>query len=745
MTADQPDSQPNDSGFAAPARSGAPARRPTDSARDRSVRASDAGADAGKSSKNGHNFPLTAMVGMERASTALALLTVVPQLGAAVIVGDHGAGKSTLVRSFGALLPFDAPFVEFPPRLVRSAYEPLDQADLRRNADESFKGADGGLLYFDSWQSLELLSPIVASHFDRHYGAASRAPAADSWLGPGDSAQFVVAASAPNLATIPAEFADRFALAVQLPPPSAAQRAEIVRRHLEYNADPEAFRQIWDDSQGEFVRRMELARPGEFPRQLLGPLGAIAEALGVRSVRADLAFAQAASAHAGWQGRSDVTEQDLAAVAPLVFLHRLGHQTPGADSAGMVTGALEHALGGPVSPAVGPAAPRRSLGGATDRAHSQEPGRPEPGVGRQGAGRQGAGEAESSSTAVNPFGRPHKPSERGAAAKRGEPIADPSAPDSTNSMPASADSSAPDSAPAELSTTAAPAHESGQGSLGTDGPRTGVGGPSPGSPRAEDANEARTGAGDTDQVVAAAGENPTLTVPGCFAAVGSERMHASESRSVDPRPVPHDSQNLHPAGSTQGGLRDLIVLVVDTSANPGTDVRVRAAREATLRLISSPETAGHQVALVAYCEGGAHVILRPTNSTNVAQAQLENIPHGGATTLVAGLSAGLSMTSRHSSHDPTNPPLLVYLTNGFATPESTDQARTDRAAVEVAERVGRRYLNTLVIDWSPDATPREAARLLAECMGAVYFTPAALDADGLFATIRSMVAQAPVR
>ena len=203
------------------------------------------------------------------------------------------------------------------------------------------------------------------------------------------------------------------------------------------------------------------------------------------------------------------------------------------------------------------------------------------------------------------------------------------------------------------------------------------------------------------------------------------------------------TRTLHPAGSVQGGLRDLIVLVVDTSANPGTDARVNAARDAALRLIAAPETAGHQVALVVYCEGGAHVILRPTNSTNVAQAQLENIPSGGATTLVAGLSAGLSMTSRHSNHDPATPPLLVYLTNGDITADEGATDNTREAATQVAERVGRRYVNTLVVDWSPDATPRPEARELAECMGAVYFTPAALDAEGLFATVRSMISQVP--
>jgi magnesium chelatase subunit D len=621
------------------------------------------------------------MVGTESASTALALLTIVPQLGAVVIVGDHGTGKSTLVRGFGELLPFDAPFVEFPPSSGRTPYENAAQAEAAQRAEGTFRQADGGLLYFDSWQSLEAQAPTVASRLDQHRSPSGHQSSGAGGSGAGGS-QFVVVSAVPNLAAIPHEFADRFSLAVQIATPPAAQRAEIVRRNLEFNADPQGFNDIWAESQREFARRMELARPGEFPRQLLGPIGAIAEALGVRSMRADVAFAQAASAYAGWQGRSDVIEEDLAAVAPWVFGHRLGHHATTAEAAGSVIGALEHTLGGPVSPALAPpkpASPPLTLDG-------DAPATP--------AGQHPA--------PTNPFGR--------SAARPTQSVGPTTPPSRTLPVPAQ-----------RRSSTDRP-----DGVVDIDLSSDSAASPGPTPVNAENGLAVPTDQQAVDSTMATGGSSDLDIPPAADAAapLGTTRT-------------------LHPAGSVQGGLRDLIVLVVDTSANPGTDTRVNAARDAALRLIAAPETAGHQVALVVYCEGGAHVILRPTNSTNVAQAQLENIPSGGATTLVAGLSAGLSMTSRHSNHDPATPPLLVYLTNGDLTADDGVPDNTREAATQVAERVGRRYVNTLVVDWSPDATPRPEARELAECMGAVYFTPAALDAEGLFATVRSMISQVP--
>jgi Mg-chelatase subunit ChlI len=50
-------------------------------------------------------FPFSAIIGQEKVKMALLLNAVDPRLGGVLISGSKGSGKSTIVRSFGEILP----------------------------------------------------------------------------------------------------------------------------------------------------------------------------------------------------------------------------------------------------------------------------------------------------------------------------------------------------------------------------------------------------------------------------------------------------------------------------------------------------------------------------------------------------------------------------------------------------------------------------------------------------------------
>jgi magnesium chelatase subunit D len=105
-----------------------------------------------------------------------------------------------------------------------------------------------------------------------------------------------------------------------------AERAEAVRRRLAFEADPEAFVAAWRGADAEEAKRIQRAQ-GLLPRVVLpaGVLDAlIARCLGagVEGLRADLTLSRAACAWAAYQGRTEVSESDLDAVAELALAHR---------------------------------------------------------------------------------------------------------------------------------------------------------------------------------------------------------------------------------------------------------------------------------------------------------------------------------------------------------------------------------------------------------------------------------------
>ncbi|GAA2892098.1 hypothetical protein GCM10020220_097780 [Nonomuraea rubra] len=173
----------------------------------------------------------------------------------------------------------------------------------------------------------------------------------------------------------------------------------MVRRRLAFDTGPEAFAARWAGEEAALARRIASARGRvaevRLPDARLRQIATVCAAFEVDGLRADLVTANAALAHAAWQGRDSVTTEDVRAAARLSLPHRRRRDpfdAPGLDEA-LLDELLERTSGDDDDPD-GPDGPDGGPGRASGP--DGEPGRPsgpDGGPGRPSGADDGPGRA----------------------------------------------------------------------------------------------------------------------------------------------------------------------------------------------------------------------------------------------------------------------------------------------------------------------------------------------------------------
>ena len=286
-------------------------------------------------------FPFSAIVGQDEMKLALLIAAVDARIGGVMVFGDRGTGKSTAARALAALLPpltvegqrtkIPVPFVDLP--LGATEDRVVGALDIERALGKGEKAfepgllakADRGFLYIDEINLLEdhivdLLLDVAASgeNVVEREGLSVR-----------HSARFVLIGSGnPEEGELRPQLLDRFGLSVEVRTPQDLEaRVEILKRCDAYERTPDAFAQDWAKAERKTLRRIARAKDllpdVVVPDAVLRRASELCIAVGADGLRGELTLMRASRALAALDGKTEVSEVQLRAVAPTALRHRL--------------------------------------------------------------------------------------------------------------------------------------------------------------------------------------------------------------------------------------------------------------------------------------------------------------------------------------------------------------------------------------------------------------------------------------
>ncbi|MEA3265188.1 MAG: magnesium chelatase subunit D [Pseudomonadota bacterium] len=171
------------------------------------------------------------------------------------------------------------------------------------------------------------------------------------------------------------------------------------------------------------------------------------------------------------------------------------------------------------------------------------------------------------------------------------------------------------------------------------------------------------------------------------------------------------------------------VFCVDASGSAAM-ARLAEAKGAVELMLAQAYVTRSEVALIAFRDSAAQLLLPPTRSLTRAQNALASMPGGGGTPLAAGIAAARAVADSVAARGST--PLIVFLTDGsanIAADGSPGRARAREDAEAAARGVASSGHPVLVLDIAP--RPRPDAEALARALHARYLPMPMADAAAM--------------
>ncbi|QNI72977.1 magnesium chelatase ATPase subunit I [Synechococcus sp. NOUM97013] len=314
-------------------------------------------------------FPFTAVIGQEEMKLALLLNVIDPRIGGVMIMGDRGTGKSTTIRALADLLPGievvagdpynssptdpdlqssdvvqrlehgetlgteerQVPMVDLP--LGATEDRLCGTIDIEKALSDGVRAfepgllakANRGLLYVDEVNLLDdhlvdVLLDSAASGWNtvEREGVSVRHPARFVLIGSGN----------PEEGELRPQLLDRFGMSVEVRTVRDPElRVQVVDQRTAFDTDPDQFSTAVEAGQQALQQRVVEAQQRldqvQIDDDLRLRISAVCGELDVDGLRGDIVTNRAARALAAFEGRTEVTEEDVARVASCCLRHRL--------------------------------------------------------------------------------------------------------------------------------------------------------------------------------------------------------------------------------------------------------------------------------------------------------------------------------------------------------------------------------------------------------------------------------------
>ena len=314
-------------------------------------------------------YPFGAIVGQEEMKLALCLNVIDPKIGGVMIMGDRGTGKSTTVRALVDLLPdidvvagdafnsdptnrglmgpeataqyargeafevgqMRVPMVDLPLGATEDRVcGTIDMESALRDGVKAYEPgllakANRGILYVDEVNLLDdglvdLVLDSAASGINtvEREGVSVRHPARFILVGSGN----------PSEGEMRPQLLDRFGMSVEVRTVRDPElRVQVVDQRTAFDSDPDGFSNALEASQNALQNRVVDAQNRleqvSIDEDLRLRISAVCGELDVDGLRGDIVTNRAARALAAFEGRTEVSEGDVARVTSCCLRHRL--------------------------------------------------------------------------------------------------------------------------------------------------------------------------------------------------------------------------------------------------------------------------------------------------------------------------------------------------------------------------------------------------------------------------------------
>ena len=668
-------------------------------------------------------FPFTAIVGQVAMKRALLLNAVNPKIGGVLVRGKKGTAKSTAVRSLASLLPEvtvvqgcpyncspeerqglcsrcepandsaqtvvrKIPIVDLPvgateDRLVGS----LDIEEAIKTGNRVFEpgliaATHRGILYIDEVNLLNdhLVDILLdAAAMGRNYVEREGISITHR------SDFILVGTMNPEEGDLRPQLLDRFGLAVEVDGRfSPEERQEVVKRRIAYEADPQEFMARWQKAEEEERTRVlhsqEVLTNVVVSDDILALITSICAEYDVDGMRGDIVMYKTAATIAAYENRTEVNAEDVREAANLALLHRQRRQ-----------------------PFQQPNLATDQLDSMVDDFQSQDRQREHQDTSQNQD--QGEGDSEPSDLST--------------------PDLEPKEPDTE-----------PDTEPDDLG----PSSWGGEQQFEVGDPFS----VRPLNLKPPDQRSRRP----------LGRRNVTITDSSAGRYVRSRMPEGKASglaldatlRTAAPPPVERRADSDSPIAVLiePWDIRDkvresksgsLVLFVVDASGSMGAQRRMVAVKGAIMSLLLDAYQRRDRVGMISFRGTNASLILPPTNSVDLAQVHLQEMPTGGRTPLSAGLFKALEIIETERIKDRDVLPLLVLLSDGRGNVALGQESPLDEAYA-AAGIIGDDKIPSVVVDTESGFIKLGMVQSVAEAMGAQYLKLDDLRADSLAEAVR---------